>query len=61
MKELKKQHILISLGRWGISDNIGILVQWNDLTETKVILEMGLDDFPLDVSMGRPFSINLHR
>ena len=61
MKELKKQHILIGLGRWGIPDNIGIPVQWNDLTEAKVILEMGLDDFPLDVSMGRPFSIKLHR
>jgi|GEM_PF-6963383 len=60
MKELKKQHILIGLKSWGTRDNIGIPVQWTDLIKAKVILEMGLDDFPLYVSMGRPFSIKLH-
>lgn len=56
----KKHYILIGPGRWGTRDKfIGIPVQWNHISQAKVIVELGLEDFPLDASMGSHFFHNL--
>ncbi|MCX7696910.1 MAG: pyruvate, phosphate dikinase [Bacteroidales bacterium] len=56
----KKHYVLIGPGRWGTRDKfIGIPVQWNQISQAKVIVELGLEDFPLDASMGSHFFHNL--
>ncbi|KPK84278.1 MAG: pyruvate phosphate dikinase [Bacteroides sp. SM23_62_1] len=62
-KEMKKQghpYVLIGPGRWGTRDRfIGIPVDWPQISNAKIIVEMSLQDFPLDASMGSHFFHNV--
>lgn len=55
-----KQYILIGPGRWGTRDKyIGIPVVWSQISNAKIIVEMSLDEFPLDASLGSHFFHNV--
>jgi hypothetical protein len=59
-EENDKDYILIGPGRWGSRDHFtGIPVQWAHISKAKVIVEMGLPDFPLDASLGSHFFHNV--
>ncbi|MGM0474993.1 MAG: PEP/pyruvate-binding domain-containing protein [Bacteroidota bacterium] len=58
--EQNRKYILIGPGRWGTRDAfIGIPVDWSQISNAKVIVEVGLEDFPLDASLGSHFFHNL--
>lgn len=60
MQEKGKKYILIGPGRWGTRDRfIGIPVAWPQISNAKVIVEMSLDDFALDASLGSHFFHNV--
>ena len=60
MQEAGKQYVLIGPGRWGTRDKfIGIPVSWPQISNAKVIVEMSLDDFVLDASLGSHFFHNV--
>ena len=60
MIEEKKIFVLIGPGRWGTRDKfIGIPVTWPQISNAKVIVEMSLEDFPLDASLGSHFFHNV--
>ena len=53
-------YILIGPGRWGTADPwLGIPVNWDDITNAKVIIEVGLDELNPDPSFGSHFFQNL--
>lgn len=55
-----KDYILIGPGRWGSRDPFtGIPVLWAHISKAKIIIEMGLPDFPLDASLGSHFFHNV--
>jgi hypothetical protein len=56
----QRQYVLIGPGRWGTRDVFtGIPVLWSNINCAKVIVEMGLPDFPLDASLGSHFFHNV--
>ena len=56
----KRDYILIGPGRWGSRDHFtGIPVLWSGISHAKIIVEMGLPDFPLDASLGSHFFHNV--
>lgn len=60
MVKEKKNYVLIGPGRWGTSDRfIGIPVKWAQISNAKVIVESGINDFPLDASLGSHFFHNV--
>ncbi len=60
MKRQGKKYILIGPGRWGTRDKwIGIPVIWPQISNAKVIVEMGFEGFPLDPSSGSHFFHNV--
>lgn len=60
LQEEGKQYVLIGPGRWGTRDKfIGIPVAWPQISNAKIIVEMSLDDFPLDASLGSHFFHNV--
>ncbi len=60
MEEKDKEYILIGPGRWGTRDKYsGIPVNWSQISKAKVIVEMGLNDLPLDASLGSHFFYNI--
>ncbi|GAB7088399.1 PEP/pyruvate-binding domain-containing protein [Marinifilum fragile] len=60
MKEQDRQYVLFGPGRWGTRDKFtGIPVLWSQISNAKVIVEQGLDDFPLDASLGSHFFHNV--
>jgi hypothetical protein len=55
-----KEYILIGPGRWGTRDKFtGIPVLWSQIAKARVIVEMGLPNFPLDASLGSHFFHNV--
>jgi CheY-like chemotaxis protein len=55
-----REFILIGPGRWGSRDPYtGIPVLWSSISKARVIIEMGLPDFPLDASLGSHFFHNV--
>jgi hypothetical protein len=55
-----RDYILIGPGRWGTRDPFtGIPVAWSSISRARVIIEMGLDDFPIDGSLGSHFFHNV--
>ncbi|MCX7954515.1 MAG: PEP/pyruvate-binding domain-containing protein [Bacteroidales bacterium] len=55
-----KEYILIGPGRWGSKDKfIGIPVIWSQISKAKVIVELELNNFPLDPSLGSHFFHNV--
>lgn len=56
----KKRYILIGPGRWGTSDRfLGIPVAWSQISNAKIIVELSLNNFPLDASLGSHFFHNI--
>jgi len=52
--------ILMGPGRWGSADPwLGIPVQWQQISNAKVIVELGIKDFPVDPSFGSHFFQNV--
>jgi len=59
IKENKK-YVLIGPGRWGTRDKwIGIPVDWPQISNAKIIVETGLENFPLYASSGSHFFHNV--
>ena len=55
-----RKYVLIGPGRWGTCDEFtGIPVRWAHINNAKVIVEIGLPDFPLDASLGSHFFHNV--
>ncbi|HPR31360.1 MAG TPA: PEP/pyruvate-binding domain-containing protein [Prolixibacteraceae bacterium] len=55
-----RYYILIGPGRWGTRDRfIGIPVVWSQISNAKVIVEISLDNYPLDSSLGSHFFHNV--
>lgn len=53
-------YILIGPGRWGTRDRwIGIPVRWPQISNAKVIIEISMENFPLDASSGSHFFHNV--
>ena len=60
MLKQNRQYILIGPGRWGTQDkSVGIPVTWPQICNAKIIVELGLPDFPLDASLGSHFFHNV--
>ncbi len=56
----KRHYILIGPGRWGSRDRfIGIPVAWPQICNARVIVELSMEDFPLDASLGSHFFHNV--
>ena len=54
------EYVLIGPGRWGSRDHFtGIPVSWAQISKARIIVEMGLHDFPLDGSLGSHFFHNV--
>jgi hypothetical protein len=60
MVEENRKYILIGPGRWGTRDRfIGIPVVWSQISNAKIIVEVSMEDFPLDASLGSHFFHNV--
>ena len=56
----KSNYILCGPGRWGSSDPwLGIPVKWQQISETRLIVESGLHNYRIDSSQGTHFFQNL--
>lgn len=54
------EYILIGPGRWGTRDPfLGIPVVWSQISNARIIVEVGLTNFPLDSSLGSHFFHNV--
>ena len=55
-----RPYILVGPGRWGSSDHwLGIPVKWPQISNARVIVESGLDQYRIDPSQGTHFFQNL--
>jgi hypothetical protein len=55
-----KNYILIGPGRWGSSDPwLGIPVKWPQISQARLIIEAGLENYRIDPSQGTHFFQNL--
>lgn len=60
MKNRSENYVLIGPGRWGSSDPwLGIPVKWSQISEARVIVESGLENFRVGPSQGTHFFQNL--
>ena len=60
MKTEKRTYVLVGPGRWGSSDPwLGIPINWNHISEARLIVECGLKHFQVDPSQGTHFFHNL--
>jgi hypothetical protein len=51
---------LVGPGRWGSSDSsLGVPVKWSQISQARVIVESGLEDYRIDPSQGTHFFQNL--
>lgn len=56
----KRPYILVGPGRWGSSDHwLGIPVKWSQISNARVIVESGLEQYRIDPSQGTHFFQNL--
>jgi hypothetical protein len=56
----KQNYILVGPGRWGSSDpSLGIPVKWPQISEARLIVESGLQNYNIDPSQGTHFFQNL--
>ncbi len=54
------QYVLIGPGRWGTRDEYtGIPVNWPQINSARVIVEIGLPNYPLEASLGSHFFHNV--
>ena len=55
-----RNYVLVGPGRWGSSDpSLGIPVKWAHISQARVIVESGLENFRIDPSQGTHFFQNL--
>ncbi len=55
-----KKYVLIGPGRWGTRDRfIGVPVNWSQISNARIIVEISMEDFPLDASLGSHFFHNV--
>ena len=55
-----QNYILIGPGRWGSADPwLGVPVEWDQISKAKVIIEYGMENFPVDPSFGSHFFQNV--
>ena len=60
MKKGNRHYVLIGPGRWGSRDRfVGIPVNWSQISNAKVIVEVSLENYPLDSSLGSHFFHNV--
>ena len=60
MVSQNRQYILIGPGRWGTRDPfLGIPVNWSQISNARVIVEISLSNYPLDSSLGSHFFHNV--
>lgn len=60
MKKEGKEYILIGPGRWGSSNKwLGVPISWNNISQARVIVEVGIRDFPVEPSQGTHFFQNI--
>jgi len=56
----EREYILIGPGRWGTRDPfLGIPVNWSQISNARVIVEVSLANYPLDSSLGSHFFHNV--
>ena len=56
----EKNYVLVGPGRWGSSDSwLGIPVKWPHISNARVIVECGLENYRVDPSQGTHFFQNL--
>ena len=56
----KRYYILVGPGRWGSSDPwLGIPVQWVNISQVRLLVELGIEDYKVDPSQGTHFFHNL--
>lgn len=60
MRSEGRPYLLIGYGRWGSSNPwLGVPVKWSDISEAKVIVESGLENFDIEPSQGTHFFQNM--
>ena len=60
LAENDRKYILVGPGRWGTRDRfIGIPVNWSQISNARIIVEVSMEDFPLDASLGSHFFHNV--
>ena len=60
MREQGRGYVLAGFGRWGSSNPwLGVPIKWSDISEAKVIVECGLDNFRIEPSQGTHFFQNM--
>ena len=58
--EEEKNYVLVGPGRWGSSDHwLGVPVKWPHISNARVIVECGLENYRVDPSQGTHFFQNL--
>lgn len=58
--EKNEYYVLVGPGRWGSSDQwLGIPVKWPHITQARVIVESGLENYRIEPSQGTHFFQNL--
>ncbi|MFL2983024.1 MAG: PEP/pyruvate-binding domain-containing protein [Candidatus Neomarinimicrobiota bacterium] len=56
----KNNYIIAGPGRWGSADSwLGIPVRWQEISQAKAIIEIGLEELPIDPSFGSHFFQNI--
>lgn len=60
MKTMNRRYLLIGPGRWGTRDRfLGIPVIWPQISNARIIVEIGLEGFQVDASFGSHFFHNI--
>jgi CheY-like chemotaxis protein len=60
MRNSGEYYILLGPGRWGTKDRfLGIPVRWADISNAQVVVEVELEDFHFDASLGSHFFHNV--
>lgn len=60
LQKADREYVLIGVGRWGTRDKfIGIPVFWSQIANARIIVEMGLEELPLEASLGSHFFHNV--
>lgn len=58
--EVDKNYVLVGPGRWGSSDHwLGIPVNWSQISNARVLVEVALDNYRIEPSQGTHFFQNL--
>jgi hypothetical protein len=60
MRNSGRKYILLGMGRWGTQDpSVGIPVNWAQISNARIIVEVGLPNYTLDSSLGSHFFHNI--